>query len=308
VQDSLMADAYTLFSEEKSSDPESGGRALRSQFAYFPAGSNKLVDLPFEYITEALSNGLLLVERETNGPYGLYDARNHRFVLPMKFVNPTVTDNVFIARLGTRTDLMEGLYGAYSLDGKIILPTQFSGIEHSEGLLYASSADRSRQDVFDLAGKRINPQGYNVIGRFVGQQPLLVQDTKSSKFAFIDRQGERLAIKLPYDEVEPFSNGMAVVGRDGSYGAIDLAGRLQVPLDYQQINAFQTRYAAAIRAGGGTSLVLISQDSKVIKELGSYTSMKVPENSNDARYYVRDPNNSDEYLVYDADGNFVQND
>ncbi|WP_323155866.1 WG repeat-containing protein [Pseudomonas alvandae] len=308
VQDSLMADAYTLFSEEKSSDPESGGRALRSQFAYFPAGSNKLVDLPFEYITEALSNGLLLVERETNGPYGLYDARNHRFVLPMKFVNPTVTDNVFIARLGTRTDLMEGLYGAYSLDGKIILPTQFSGIEHSEGLLYASSADRSRQDVFDLAGKRINPQGYNVIGRFVGQQPLLVQDTKSSKFAFIDRQGERLAIKLPYDEVEPFSNGMAVVGRDGSYGAIDLAGRLQVPLDYQQINAFQTRYAAAIRAGGGTSLVLISQDSQVIKELGSYTSMKVPENSNDARYYVRDPNNSDEYLVYDADGNFVQND
>ena len=79
-------------------------------------------------------------------------------------------------------------------------------------------------------------------------------------------------------------------------------------LDYQQINAFQTRNAAAVRAGGGTSLDLISQDSKVIKELGSYTSMKVPENSNDARYYVRDPNNSDEYLVYDADGNFVQND
>ena len=111
-----------------------------------------------------------------------------------------------------------------------------------------------------------------MIGRFVGQQPLLMQDTKSGKFAFIDRQGERLAIKLSYDEVEPFSNGMAVVGRDGSYGAIDLAGRLQVPLDYQQINAFQTRYAAAVRAGGGTSLVLISQDSKVIKELGSYTS------------------------------------
>ncbi|MCW1244137.1 WG repeat-containing protein [Pseudomonas sp. SAICEU22] len=306
IQDSLMADAYTLFSEEKSSDPESDGRALRSQFAYFPAGGNKLVDLPFEYITEALSNGLLLVERETNGPYGLYDARNHRFVLPMKFVNPTVTDNVFIARLGTRTDLMEGLYGAYSLDGKIILPTQFSGIEHSNGLLYASSADRSRQDVFDLAGRRINPQGYNVIGRFVGEQPLLVQDTKSSKFAFIDRQGERLAIKLPYDEVEPFSNGMAVVGRDGSYGAIDLAGTLRVPLDYSRINAFQTRYAAATRAGDGSGLVLISQDNKLFKELGSYTSMKVSENSNDARYYVRDRNNDDEYLAYDADGNLVQ--
>jgi hypothetical protein len=281
---------------------------LRSQLAYFPAGSNKLVDLPFEHITEVLSNDLVLVERETNGPYGLYDARRHRFVLPMKFVNPTVTDNLFIARLGKRTDVTEGLYGAYTLDGKEILPTQFSGIEHSEGLLYATSADRSRQEVFDLQGKRINLQGDNVIGRFVGPQPALVQDTKSRKFAFIDRQGARLPIKLPYDEVTPFSNGMAVVGRDESYGAIDLAGRLRVPLDYQQINAFQTRYAAAIRAGGGSSLILISQDNKVIKALGSYTSMKVPDNGNEARYYVRDQNKDDEYLVYDADGNLVQND
>ncbi|WP_445571715.1 WG repeat-containing protein [Pseudomonas sp. E102] len=308
VQDTQVADTYTLFFPEKPSDPESQWQALRSQLAYFPAGSNKLVDLPFEHITEALSDGLLLVERETNGRYGLYDARHHRFVLPMKFVNPTVTDSLFIARIGKRTDLMEGLYGAYTLDGKEILPTQFSGIEHSAGLLYASSADRSREDVFDLEGRRINLQGYSVIGRFAGQQPLLVQDTKSRKFAFIDRQGARLPIKLPYDEVTPFSNGMAVVGRDGSYGAIDLAGRLRVPLDYDQINAFQTRYAAAIRAGGGTSLVLISQENKLFKELGSYTSMKVPENGNEARYYVRDRNNSDEYLVYDADGNLVQND
>ncbi|MFD2883330.1 hypothetical protein ACFS4T_12835 [Pseudomonas lini] len=98
---------------------------MRDQLAYFPAGSNKLVDLPFEYITQTMDDGLLLVERETNGPYGLYDSRNHRFTLPMKFVNPTVSGNLFIARLGTKTYATEGHYGAYTLAGKEVLPPQF---------------------------------------------------------------------------------------------------------------------------------------------------------------------------------------
>jgi hypothetical protein len=106
--------------------------------------------------------------------------------------------------------------------------------------------------------------------------------------------------------VEPFSNGMAVVGRDHSYGAIDLTGTLQIPLEYNRINSFQTRYAAAVPAGGGSGLVLISQNNKQVKKLGSYTSLKAPDNSNEARYYVNDPSNPDEYLVYDADGNLVQ--
>ncbi|AHL33194.1 hypothetical protein CD58_09895 [Pseudomonas brassicacearum] len=306
VQDGGVADTYTLFTLEKSSEPQRDVQEVRSQLAYFAPGSNKLINLPFEYISQTLDNDLLLVERETNGPYGIYDAKAHRFTLPMKFVNPTVTGNVFIARLGTRTYATEGHYGAYTLAGKEILPPQFSNIEQSGEYLYTHSADQSRQDVFDLEGKRINAPGYNVIGRFFGEQPLLVQDAKSKKFAFINRQGTPLTIKLPYDEVEPFSNGMAVVGRDQSYGAIDLTGRLRIPLEYNRISAFQTRYAAAIPAGSGTGLVLISQRNEQFKKLGSYTSMTVPDNGNEARYSVRDPNNSDEYLVYDADGNLVK--
>ncbi|UZE22005.1 WG repeat-containing protein [Pseudomonas sp. B21-056] len=293
VQESGVADIYSLLTLEGV-----------DQTAYFPAGSNKLINLPFELITQTMDNGLLLVERETNGPYGLYDARNHRFILPMKFVNPTVSGNLFIARLGTKTYATEGQYGAYTLAGKEVLPPQFSDIQQSGDYLYTNSADQGRQDVFDLEGKRINLQGYNVIGRFVGEQPLLVQDARTRKFAFINRQGALLPIKLPYDEVEPFSNGMAVVGRDSSYGAIDLKGTLQIPLEYNSINSFQTRYAAAVQEGD-SGLVLISQNNKLVKKLGSYTSLKVTDNSNEARYYVTDPSNPDESLVYDADGNRV---
>lgn len=304
VQESGVAGIYWVLAMEKSANSQADSREAVGKTAYFPAGSNKPVNLPFEHITQIMDNGLLLVERETNGPYGLYDSGNHRFILPMKFVNPTVTSSLFIARLGNKTYATEGEYGAYTLAGKEVLPPRFSDIQQSGNYLYTNSADQNRQDVFDLEGKRINLQGYNAIGHFVDEQPLLVQDVRSKKFAFINRQGTLLPIKLPYDEVEPFSNGMAVVGRDSSYGAIDLKGTLQIPLEYTTINSFQTRYAAAVRAGD-SGLVLISQNNKLVKKLGSYTSLKVSDNSNEARYYVRNPDNPDESLVYDADGNRV---
>lgn len=52
--------------------------------------------------------------------------------------------------------------------------------------------------------------------------------------------------------------------------------------------------------------MLISQNNQQVKKLGSYTSLKVRDNGNEARYYVEDPSNPDESLVYDADGNLVQ--
>ncbi|MEO8488781.1 WG repeat-containing protein [Pseudomonas sp.] len=45
----------------------------------------------------------------------------------------------------------------------------------------------------------------------------MVQDRKTRRFSLINPQGKTLPINLPYDEVKPFSNGMAVVKKGDRY-------------------------------------------------------------------------------------------
>lgn len=52
------------------------------------------------------------------------------------------------------------------------------------------------------------------------------------------------------------------------------------------------------RTGRRSGQLLSSRSNKVINELGFSISLDVPDNGNEARYYVRGPNDHHEYLFY----------
>jgi hypothetical protein len=255
---------YRLTGHLNPADPNS---EVQVGYYYFPAGSTEPKRLPFETIDQEINADLLLVQRETNGPYGIYDIKRHRFTLPMRFVNPTVTGNLITARVGELTYEIQGGYGVYTLAGKEILPPRYDEAAVYGDFIYVSSQERSRHDVFDLQGKRINPKGYSAIAYFDGEQPLLVQHDSSKRYAFINRQGAFLPYKLPYDEVSYFSSGMAVVSRDEREGAIDLSGKLRIPLEYHSIQPFENDLAIAHPAEGSTGMVQIDKDNNWVKRL-----------------------------------------
>ncbi|MGY2171515.1 WG repeat-containing protein [Pseudomonas gingeri] len=295
---------YSMVVSEKPVDDDTV--ELLSKYFYLLPGTDTLKQLPFEVIEQSLKDDLLLVERESNGPYGVYDLKKQQFTIPMKFVSPQVSGDIFIARLGDKTYEFQPRYGAYTLAGKEILPPRYSSATQHGDFIYTSSANRHLDEVFDLTGKKINPEGFNVIGTFEGEQPLLVQNLKSKQFAFINSRGERLPFNLPYDDVQPFSNGMAIVVKDSKRGAIDLQGKLQIPLAYKSIYTFQKNLAAAEPEQGFDGLVLIDRQNRVVKELGYFSQGKVSANSNDAQYTVYDPKNDAQRLVFDADGNQLE--
>jgi hypothetical protein len=272
------------------------------KYYYLQPGTLNFKALPFDGIEKQINDDLMLVQRNTNGPYGIYSMKQQAFTVPMKFVNAQVQGNVMVARLGDKTYESKPTYGAFTLDGKEILPPRFGGVRLHEGFLYATSTDDKHRDLYDLTGKKINPTGFDVIGDFTAEQPLLMQNSKNRTFAFIDKQGKTLSFKLPYDDVQPFSNGMAVVRKGERSGAIDIQGALTVPLNYLSINPFQTRLAAAVPEEGFDGLVLIDKQNRMVKKLGGYNTYSVSANTNEAQYSIYDPEKEGRILVYDADG------
>jgi len=284
------------------STPEKDGwsQLLFKYFAFVPGGDT-LKALPFEIIEKPINDDLMIVERETNGPYGVYDVKKQQIVVPMKYVNVGVVGDIFIGRPGEKTYGSDSLYGAWNLSGKELLAPRYSNIEAAGEYLYATSADQRQRDVYNLQMHKLNPQGATVIGEFVQGQPLLIQDRKSQKPGFIDEQGKTLPFKLVFDEVNPFSNGMAVVKKGEHYGAIDTSGKLKVPTHYGRLNPFQKNLASA-EMDGFEGLVLIDKDNNVVKKLGSYTTYSFPYNGNEATYSIWDPQQPSRVNVFDADG------
>lgn len=295
-----MPGVYHIMVGEKSSGE--GWSELQFKYFAFVPGTQTLKELPFEIIDSAVNDDLMIVERETNGPYGVYDVKKLQVVVPMKYVNPSVIGNVFIARPGETTYGSNSLYGAWSLSGKELLAPRYSAINGSGEFIYATSADQKQTDVYNLQMKKLNPPGATVFGQFVQGQPLLIQDRGSRKYSFINEQGKALPLSLPFDDVNPFSNGMAVVQKGSRYGAIDVHGKLRVPVTYSKLNPFQKNLASA-EMDGFEGLVLIDKNNRVVKKLGSYTQYSFPYNSNEATYSIWDTQVPNRVNVFDADGN-----
>ncbi|MFW0766159.1 WG repeat-containing protein [Trabulsiella odontotermitis] len=265
-----------------------------------------LSQAPFKNLSEVLTDSLILVQKESNGSFGVYDIKRHQFAIPMKYVNVETADNLFIASLGERTYGFERRYGVSTLQGKEILPFRFKGIDKVDNFIYATTYDNDQRDIYTLTGKKINPENYQTSGLFINNQPVVLKHHQTGEYRLLNAKGQLLSVKLPYDEVTPFSNGMAVVEKDNVQGAIDAMGRLRIPLEYDDIYPFQKNYAAAQTADGSRDFLIIDRKNNVIKRFAGSTSLSVQRNGNDAIYHVYDENRRK--FMLDADGNVLQRD
>ncbi|WP_460136935.1 WG repeat-containing protein [Pseudomonas sp. S1_E04] len=299
IEYSPMPDVFNM-QVGKTPQKDGWSQLLFKYFTFVPGG-HTLKQLPFEIIEKPINADLMIVERETNGPYGVYDAKKQQVVVPMKYVNVQVVGDLFIARPGLKTYEGDSSYGVWNLAGKELLAPRFANIEAIGDYLYTTSADGRQIDVYTLQLQKLNPPGSTAIGAFIQGQPQLLQDRKSQKYSFIAPDGKPVPISLPYDEVEPFSNGMAVVKKGEHYGALDLTGKLRVPLKYTRLNPFQKNLASA-EMDGFRGLVLIDKNNTLVKKLGSYTTYSLPTNSNDATYSIWDAKDENRVNVFNADG------
>lgn len=81
-------------------------------------------------------------------------------------------------------------------------------------------------------------------GESASNQPALFPFTVNGKGGYIDRQG-RVVVAPRYDEVRPFSEGLAAVSIDGEWGFIDGSGTVVIAPQYARVGGFSEGLASA---------------------------------------------------------------
>ncbi len=151
-------------------------------------------------------------------------------------------------------------FGIIDYSGREIVPAIYTHLEFAgEGFVVANEMEDGTMStlVFDFDGQeRYFPGGYTHVGDYSEGKLLAFvgdEETGEGVYSYLDSWGD-LAVPGAFDQAQPFSDGLAVVGQrqaDGSYlyGYIDEAGSLVIPYQYQQARAYSEGTMAVMENG-----------------------------------------------------------
>lgn len=194
--------------------------------------SYELAATPYDEISYLARNYLMVMKKKDVKRYGvlLYNVTNSQEVIPCEF------DNVSGPYCGGPVDYFvvekSGKYGAYTIDGKELLPCVYQMIGH-EGLKYILV---ERDDLFgfvDGTGKEVVPCQFSDARPFNAAMTAVEVSKKDKKvWNFIDKTG-KVVFTPEFDDVMTFQNGVCPVKRKGAWGFINETGKIIIPFKYE---------------------------------------------------------------------------
>lgn len=138
----------------------------------------------------------------------------------------------------------EGLYyGLMDLEKNLVIPAiyqQISFVASDENLFMVMDSNRN-WDIVNRENKSLIHKGHFALPPVCvpteGRIPVTSQEEPNKKYGFLDFKGN-LVIPLIYDGVTAFSQGYAVVKKEGKYGYIDVNGNPLTPCIYNACSEF----------------------------------------------------------------------
>ena len=131
-------------------------------------------------------------------------------------------------------------YGVIDRSGKAVLPFSFDFIFQDYGYpfpAFATHEDGGKWGVRNLAGETLVPFLFDDLNGFDEHGWALAQ--LDGRNVFIDRAGKTvLGFESCGNIRMPFSDGLAVVERNGREGCVDRSGRIVLPAVYDEVSAF----------------------------------------------------------------------
>lgn len=131
----------------------------------------------------------------------------------------------------------------------IIFENKFINMHGRENHIYAQDEER-RMHIFDMNLNEIVEPKYSYDGNYFDANGLMsvCEAGKERKFGFINQQGEEI-IPTIYDEVNQFTDGIALVKKDGLWGAINTLGQTVIEFQYDYVKPYKEGRFIAFKDG-----------------------------------------------------------
>lgn len=201
------------------------------------------VVIPFNYdMTEGdtplFSEGYAAVQKE--GKYGFID-KNGKEVIPLKYDNAYPFSEGLAVVMLDEGGSQENKFGFVDKNGNMVIPCEYgSATSFSEG--YAAVSKDEKYFFIDKNGKQAFPTSYDCwIGSFHdGIASVNKYEDKDFLVGYVDAKGNEIAPCI-YSGND-FSEGLAVVQKDGLYGFIDKKGKTTFDIQNEEVrNVVQSK-------------------------------------------------------------------
>lgn len=257
-----------------------------NQYGYVDKKGNLVIPFTLDDAFDFQGNLALF---EENGKYGVID-NTGKIIVKTVFQDAEIIDNTYIL-------LFDGIYTRI-VDEKLNPVGKFLGnhVSFTYGHVLAEYGDGDYV-IRDFSGREVmrslelNYLGDNLMfedGQLWDFSKVKASANPSMKFnlyadysyQFMDNTGKVVYDLKDYDNVNPFSEGLAVVEKDGKFGYINTDGVLAIPMRFDSAASFE----------GGKASVTMSGDYFSIDSTGMRLeddwSYDYDEDTDDSDYYV----------------------
>lgn len=180
-------------------------------------------------------------------------ATDGRVVIPCEY------ESLYFTSGDTLSAMKNGKKGYINLQGQVIAPFIYDDFGEFDSLGYAPAWKDGKLGAIDRQWNMVipfkfdTPEFYDYGDEERWSSPMtfiedLCRVRMGDGYGFINRQG-RVVVPCRYDEVYYFSNGMAIVAKNGRYGFVNKQGRQVTPCQYDVAWNFSCGRALVVRNG-----------------------------------------------------------
>ncbi len=264
------------------------------RYGYLNHKGKKVWDTEYNEIsrvTEIQENDNFYLIFAKNGQYGI--AKNDQQILGNEYqsIQYDETNKVFVIEKSKK-------YGIANLEGKVILPVQYSEIDITGIYLYAK--DEQGTTVYNSNGTQVNVDANVAILDTTSEKyKIKINNQKGTQYGVIDEEGKQL-IEEQYNYIEYLHNNYFIVSNEnGKLGIIDDKGATKVEINHDSLQRIQD-----------TNLIQATLTESKITEIYSETMEKICEMQN-ATIEVEDDHikvyNDSEVKYFSKEGKELKN-